>query len=375
MQLETLKTDIISVDIGPYHYALPAAMRLTLGLDGEVIVRARAQSGFLHRGIERTMQEHFWESAIAYSDHLEPSASAFGELAFCMAVEQIAGIEVPRRAKQIRIVLSEMSRIVSHFSYVAALARAVESETMVHYVLRDRERYLDLFELLTGARFSLNFLRFGGVAFDISEGFIERVIEVCEITRMRPKEYNDLFTFNQTLIRRTSNQAVLDAGTVKRFGLSGPNARASGVSVDVRKDNPYCGYEDLDFEAALGKGEFGKLGDAHDRYLIRLREISQGMDLIRQALESLESGEYWNRALPSGAKVPEGEAYMRVESPRGILGCHVVSDGGASPFRVQFVTPSSACFRVVDTLLLGANISDLPVFLASLDLSMSEVDK
>jgi NADH-quinone oxidoreductase subunit D len=372
---EELGTRVIEYKIGPFHPDLPGPFQLELGLDGEIIVRAKASSRFSYRGIEKLIQEHFWQSAVSYVDHIDPINAIFYEHVFCLAVEDIGQIEVPKRAQQIRVLVSEISRIVAHLTFIVRMARAVGARTMEHYVLRDRERFLDLMELLTGSRFSHNFIRYGGVASDISEGFIERVLDCCDLIRIRPKEYNDLFTFNQAFIQRTAGQAVISPEMVKKFGITGPNARATRVNVDVRKYPGYSGYQDIDFEPALGKGEFGSLGDAYDRFLVRLREIGQSVEIIKQVLESLEKDSHIGKDFNEYKVLPPGEAYARVESSRGALGCYLVSDGGQSPYRVQFRPPSSSSFMLIPELLIGSSLEDLSVYLSSLDLSISEVDR
>jgi NADH-quinone oxidoreductase subunit D len=258
---------------------------------------------------------------------------------------------------------------------IIRVARAVGAETMMHYVLRDRERVLDLFELLAGARFSLNFLRFGGVSADVTEGFIERVLETCELIRIRLKEYNDLFSFNQAYLRRSAFIGVIQPELARRIGMSGPNARASAITMDVRKEHPYCGYERLDFEVPLGQGEGGTIGDAHDRLLLRLREIAQSLEILKQVADFMPQGEFAGPKVGRDFKVPQGEAYVRVESSRGLLGCHVVSDGRDRPARVQFRAPSSSALICVPAIVAGSRIEDLPVILSSLDVCVAEVDR
>lgn len=378
MSLETtnhLRTDLTTWEIGPYHGALPAPMRIKLSLDGEVIVRCVVETGFLHKGLEKACELHAWQALIPYADHLDPEAAAFGELAVCMAVEEIGSIEVPPRAKSIRLILAELTRISAHLVFMVRMAKAVGSETIIQYILRDREKILDLFELLTGARFSLNFIRFGGVKADVTDGFIERVLEVCELIRVRMKEYNDLFTFNYSFLRRTSFVAPITPELVRRCGITGPNARAAGIPFDVRKDSPSLGYERLDFEVPLGRGEGGAIGDVHDRFLLRLREITQSMEILKQLVETIPEGEHSNGAIGKDYVVPGGEAYSRVESSRGLLGCHIVSDGRAFPGRVQFRPPTTANLMVIPYLVPGIRVEDLPVVLASLDLSLAEADR
>ncbi len=369
-------SDLTLWEIGPYHGSLPAPMRLSLELDGEVIVSTRVDTGYLHRGLEKAFEQHPWQASITYADHLDPECAVFGELVVCLAVEEIAAIEVPERAGAIRVLLCELTRISAHLAYLVRIAKAAGSETIIHYVLRDREKILDLFELLTGARFSINFLRFGGVNADVTDGFIERVIEVCELIRVRLKEYNDLFTFNQGFLNRSSGLGVITPEQIQRYGVTGPNARASGVYRECRKTHPYLGYEQLDFEVPLGRGEGGLLGDIHDRFLVRLREIGQSMEILKQVAEKVPSGDYLNpRVDRSHPVIPSGEAYVRVESPRGLLGCHVVSDGGRVPSRIQFRPPSLAPLAALSEWVPGHRLEDLPVILASLDLGIAEADR
>jgi NADH-quinone oxidoreductase subunit D len=347
-------------------------MRVSLRLDGEIIVKARLETGFLHRGLEKTFEQHSWQASVTYADHLDPEGAVFGELALCLAVEEIAGIEAPPRAQAIRLILSELGRTSSHLAYVARFARAVGAETMVHYVLRDRERLLDLFELLTGARFSVDFLRFGGVRADVTEGFIERVLEVCELVRLRLKEYNDLFTYNHAVLRRTRGIGTVSASRVRALAVTGPNARAAGVLFDVRKAHPYTGYERHDFEIP-GPGDMP--GDAHGRFVLRLREIAESIELLKHVAGAVPSGAFAGARVDKEFRVPAGEAYARVESARGLLGCHVVSDGSARPQRVQFRTPSLAHLQIAPELAEGLRLEDLPVLLASLDPGIPEADR
>jgi NADH-quinone oxidoreductase subunit D len=375
-----LRTDLTTWEIGPYHGSLPAPMRLELMLDGEIIAACKIETGFLHKGLEKACELHPWQSLMVYADHLDPEGAAFGELVVCLAAEEIAEITVPPRAQNIRLILCELTRISAHLSYMVRMGRSVGSETIVHYLLRDREKILDLFELVTGSRFSLNFMRFGGVRADVTDGFIERVLEVCDVSRIRLREYNDLFSFNHIFLKRSISIGQLSPQLIRRCGISGPNARASGITYDVRKDSPYMGYDQLEFEVPVGRGEGGYLGDVHDRFLLRLRELTQSIEMLKQLAESVPEGEYSLRKNNDGEHektmiIPSGEAYSRVESSRGILGCHLVSDGKDRPSRVQFRTPTVANLMSVSELVVGLRIEDLPVLLASLDLGISEADR
>lgn len=373
--LESLNTDLTTWEIGPYHGALPGPMRLKLQLDGEIIVTGQVETGFLHKGLEKALELHFWNSSIAFADHLDPEGAVFGELAVCLAVEEMAGIVPPLRAQMVRLILSELTRVSCHLSYAIKVGRAVGGDTFAQYVLRDREKILDLFELLTGARFSVNFLRFGGVKADVTEGFIERVIETCDLLQVRLKEYNDLMTFNQVFLKRTVGVGLVSKGDIARCGVTGPNARASGVSFDVRKAHPYNGFAKVDFEVPMKNVRGLTPGDAHDRFLVRLHEIGQSLEILKNLAESVPHGPYLEIYADRHFKVPRGESYIRVESSRGVLGCHVMSEGEIFPARIQFRTPTISNLLLVPGIVAGLRIEDLPVVLASLDINIAEADR
>ena len=361
--------------LGPYHAWLPAPMVLRLKLEVETIVQCEVETGFLYKGLEKVMETRSWQAAIVYADHLDPESAVFGELVLCMAVEEMVGLPVPPRAQFVRMILVELTRICAHLAFLVRIAKAVHSEVILHYLLRDREKILDLFELLAGARFSLNFLRFGGVCTDMTEGFLERVLEICDNVHIRMREYNDLFIFNDRFLNRTLYLGVLEPHLVLHCGVTGPNARASGFAWDVRKQSPSMSYEMLDFTIPLGTEQRGFLGDVHDRVVVRLEEMAQSAEILKQLIEAVPSGEYLHEGYAHLDSVAAGEAYVRVESARGVLGCHLVSDGSSSPLRVQFRPPSMAHLMALPSLLQGLSSEDLPLVLASLDIGVAEVDR
>ncbi|MBL7715888.1 MAG: NADH-quinone oxidoreductase subunit D [Bdellovibrionales bacterium] len=369
---ESLATDLAYWGIGPYHQALPGPFRLNLNLDGEVIAETKTEIGFIHRSLEKTFELHPWSSALMYADRLDPEAASFGEMAVALAIEEVAEIAVPVRAQSIRVLVNELNRVSCHLGFLARMAQAVGAETLFHYALRDRERILDQFELLTGARFSLNFFRLGGVTADVTDGFLERVLDICEVLKIRLKEYNDLFSFNYAFLKRSRGIGVISREQILAHGLTGPNARASGFSTDTRKSEPYSGYQLLDFPVLV---ENDGNGDVHSRFLIRLREISQSTDILKQVIESIPGGSFLSQPVSKPVKPQPGEAYIKVESPRGTLGCHLVSEGGDRPSRVQFRVPSMAAIAILPEILRGSRMEDLPVILASLDLGIAEVDR
>ncbi|MEK6578391.1 MAG: NADH-quinone oxidoreductase subunit D [Bdellovibrionota bacterium] len=373
---ETLGTDLSQWEIGPHHGALSGGMRLKMQLDGEIIAAAPVEVGFLHKGLEKCLEMQRWSALIPFLDHLDPEGAVFGEYALCAAVEDVAKIEVPARAQTIRVIVCELTRIACHLAYLARVAKAAGSATMAHFALRDREKILDLFELLTGARFSHNYLSYGGVREDVTDGFIERVVEICHLIRIRLKEYNDLFTYNQIFLERSKQVGVISPENIRALGITGPNARASGYHFDVRKAHPYSSYQNYDFEVPLGSSaQFETGGDIHARFLVRLREIAASIEILRQACEHLPRGAFTSRKFDKNFIAPTGEAFARVESSRGLLACHLVSDGKARPHRVQFRTPSAANIMAVPRELPGSRIQDLPLILASLDICIAEVDR
>lgn len=361
--------------IGPYQSGLPGPIRFCLELDGELVVRCKVQTGFLHRGLEKACELHAWDSVIPYVDHVDPEAAIFPELAYCLCVEELTQSPAPARAQAGRILLCELSRISAHIANMARLADIVELRTIYHFLLRDREKILDLFELITGARFSLRFLRPGGLAFDVTDGFIERVLDTCDLIQARLKEYNDLFTFNHSLLKRTSFVGVLPQALAQAAGVTGPCARASGLAFDVRRSHPYSGYDAVDVTVPVGTGEFGALGDCHDRVLTRLREISASIDIIKEVSARVPGGPF---RIGDGGKIESissGEAYCRVESPRGLLGCYLASTGKDRPARIQFCPPSFTLLEVFLKMVGGNYLSDVLIILNSLDLCVSEVDR
>ena len=373
-QWEDLKTEPTNLVLGPFHRALPGPIILNMKMDGERIVDVQVENGFLFRGIEKTMESKSWDTAIVFADRLEPETSLFCEWVYVQAVEQICKWTVPERAEQIRTMLAEMSRVASHLSFFAKMAQACEFQTAMHFALRDRERWLDLFELQTGVRFGQNFFRLGGVAHDVSEGFVDRVVEACDLMQARLKEMRDLVLFHAAFMQRVGYLAVLPQDRATALGLSGPNVRASQVISDVRKTHPYGVYANLQWNIPIGIGECGLPGDVHDRVWVRVEEIEQSLNILRQLSERLQVGPFTLRK-DTKLSVPSGEGFARVESPRGTLACHVVSDAGKTPMRVQFQTPSQQALEVLPELLRGERIEDVGVVLASFDISVAEADR
>lgn len=315
-----------------------------------------------------------WISAVPYASRLDPENAIFGELAYCLAVEEVGGIEVSKRNAMIRTLVCELSRVSSHLGYLARVGRAIGAETLSHYALRDREKLLDYLELLSGARFSLHFVRIGGISEEVTDGFIERVLDAADLIRIRIKEYNDLLSYNFPFSNRAKGVGTLSIEDARAEGVSGPNGRASGRQYDVRRSSPYSGYQYLDLSQSVSNHAGATDGDVHARYLIRIREMIESLNIIREAVEKLPPSD-GKKTFGNHERLPPGEACVRVESPRGVLLCHVVSNGGVGPCNVQFGTPSAPALQSVSRLLTRARVEDLPLILASMDICVAEVDR
>jgi NADH-quinone oxidoreductase subunit D len=372
---EKLHSSVSKLSWGPIDPALPGIFRIDMEAEGDLIRRARLETGFLHKGLEKSIEKRSWFSSIVAIDRIDSEAALAAELAYCIGVEEICNIQVPRRAQTIRLILCELDRISSHLAFLARLSIVSGFETVSHYILRERELILDLLELMTGRRFNSGFFRLGGVAADITEGFIERIHETARLIEIRLREYRALMIENRAFVDRLAWQGVISTEQVSLKGITGPSARASGVRFDMRKVDPYSGYDQFDFRVPIGTGARGTSGDGFDRVIVHLEEIKESLLLLTHAVDSVPQGDFLAFRMMPDFTVPAGEAYSRVESPRGLLACHVVSDGGFHPLRIQWRTPTLANIEIVPGLLQGVTLQDIPVILASLDLSISEVDR
>jgi NADH-quinone oxidoreductase subunit D len=360
--------------IGPYHAWLPGPMRFFLTLKGDLVTSCKVETGYLHRDIENCLQRKPWIALQSCVDHLDPENAFFSELAISLAIESLAEISVSQRAQAIRVVLCELSRIATHLLYIAKIGQTVGLNTLQNYVLRDRESILELFELITGSRFSFNFFQIGGVKADLTDGFMERILEFCELMSSRIKEYNDLLTYHVIFLSRSVQIGVITPKTVHTFGITGPNARASGVDLDLRKVAPYSGYEQYDF---LPIPEEFQKSDVHSRFILRLHEINESMHILKQIIQRFPIGGYQNEAieLEPSMTLPAGEAYARVQSSRGLLSCHLISTGKTTPTRIAFRTPSYLHLCAIPKIVHHLSVDDFWITIKSLDLSLGEADR
>jgi NADH-quinone oxidoreductase subunit D len=383
--------------MGPHHPSTHGVLRLVLELDGEVVVNVAPDVGYLHTGIEKTMESKTYQKAVVLTDRMDYLAPLSNNLCYALAVEKLLDVEIPERAQIARVLLVELQRIASHLVWLGTHALDLAAMSVFLYAFREREQILDIFELVSGARMMTSYFRIGGLAYDLPSDFIPTVEQFLAIMPSRIDEYEDLLTTNPLWLERTVGVGVIDAQSAIALGLTGANLRATGVAYDVRKAMPYSGYETYSFEIPVGKN-----GDIYDRYRVRIAEMRQSVKIIQQATErlrelgpgpvvtpnrkvapppkreiteSMEALIHHFKLWTEGFKPPRGDAYVSIESPRGILGCYVVSDGSPKPWRVHFRAPSFINLQSLAHMAKGRMVADLVALIASLDPVLGEVDR
>ncbi|MDO7787205.1 NADH-quinone oxidoreductase subunit D [Desulforamulus aquiferis] len=364
----SIKTQEFLLNLGPQHPSTHGVFRIVLSLDGETVVKAVPVPGYLHRGIEKLAESRTYTQVIPYTDRLDYLAGMLMNWGYVCAVEKLMEIEVPERAEYIRVIVGELSRIASHLVATGAYAADVGGLTGFIYTFRDREEIMDLFEMVSGARLTPSYMRIGGVAGDLPEGFVERCSKFIDYLPAAIEEYNGLITGNEIFQHRTKGVAILSAEKAIDMSLSGPVLRASGVNYDLRKARPYSVYDRFDFEVPLGTK-----GDCFDRYYVRILEMEQSAKIIRQALDNLPEGPIKGK-VSKVIKPPAGEVYAEIESSKGIMGTYVVSDGSTKPYRVHFRRPSFINLGYLDEMVRGWKIADVVAILGSIDIVLGEVD-
>lgn len=370
----TLRTQEMLLNMGPHHPSTHGVLRLILRLDGEVVEEVFPDIGYLHRGIEKIGESLTYKQFIPYTDRVEYLASMNVNQLYCMAVEQLAGIEVPERAEYIRVIMAELNRIISHIIGCGALAMDLGAFTPFLYGVVEREKVNDLFEMTCGQRLTYNYMRIGGVSRDLPEGFVEKAYAFLEEMKKRWDEINRLITENEIFVQRLANVAVLTVEDALSYNITGPNLRASGVDWDLRRDMPYSVYDRFDFDIPVGRGTRGTVGDCYDRYLMRVRELYESLKIVRQALDGLPEGAVQAK-VSKIFKPPAGEVYMRAESPRGEMAVYIESDGSIKPTRIKFKTPSFNSLGVFNKICRGQMLSDLVAVIGSFDIVLPEVDR
>jgi NADH-quinone oxidoreductase subunit D len=363
-----VKTETYVLNMGPQHPSTHGVLQVRLELDGERIIKATPVMGYLHRGIEKLMESRTYTQCIPYTDKLDYVSAMNNNLAYCETVEKLAGIEVPERAEYIRVIVAELNRIASHLIFFGTLLNDLGAATAFIYAFRDREKILDLFNLICGARMSFSYMRIGGVAADAQPEFLKAVDEFLAYVPKMLKEYDDLVTGNEIFWQRMKGVSKLSASEAKKFNMSGPNLRASGVPYDIRRVEPYSIYDRFAFEVPVGT-----VGDDWDRYEVRMREIAESAKIIRQALDSIPAGPFQAK-VPAVIRPPKGDVYHRVENTRGELGFYIVSDGTNKPYRVHIRRPSFVNMQALDTMCRGMLIADSVVVYSTIDPLMGETD-
>ena len=382
------------INMGPSHPATHGVLRLKLEIDGDLILRADPMVGQLHRGQEKLAENMTYNQFIPFTDRLDYLAPMCNNIAFAQCVEKLAGIEITPRCKAIRVICCELSRIASHLVGIAAYAMDAGSTTGFMYCFTMREKILTLFEELTGARMTASYARIGGVARDIPEGWMGRVNSFANWFLPKLDEVDNLITRNRIFVDRAAGVGVVSKEDALQWGLTGANLRGSGVVSDLRKDVPYLGYEDYDFEVVVGSK-----GDCYDRWMVRIEEMRQSIRIVRQAIEKMPDGpikvpnskislpekkgvqsdmeDLINNFLvvTQGPDIPAGEAYFEADNPKGALGFYVMSKGGGVPYRVKIRAPSFVSLSAMQQILPGHHISDIPVILGSFDFVLGECDR
>jgi NADH-quinone oxidoreductase subunit D len=386
--------DVLTVNFGPNHPSTHGVLRLVVDLYGEEVVGLAAVVGYLHTGFEKNMEQKSWWKAITYAPRIDYLAFQNNELVFVLAVEKLLDIEVPSRATWMRMVLAELNRIHSHLVWLGTAALELGAISMFWYCFRERDRILDLFELVAGFRMHTRYFQVGGLAEDVPPGFWDECAKFVELMPSSIDEYEALVNRNEIWLERTQGLGLLSADDAVALGQSGPVLRGSGVDWDLRRAEPYLAYDQVDFQVPVYQE-----GDVYARYRVRMEEMRESVKIIDQAMRrmpggpwiaddrkvvlppreelhtSMESLIHHFKIVTEGFRVPEGEVYVTVESPRGELGCYVVSDGGPKPWRVKFRAPSFAALEATATCMRNALVADMIAIVGSLDTVMGEVDR
>ncbi len=365
----SMPTEDMILNIGPQHPSTHGVLRVVLELDGEVIVRAETVIGYMHRAAEK-LSEHRDATQTMVLMNRHDWLSAFNnELGFVIAVERLAGIEVPERAQWIRTMFAEWNRILNHLMFSGSYPLELGAMTPIFYAFREREMIQDLMESATGARMHHSYCRVGGLKDDLPAGFLKRSVEVLAAVRGSIREFESLIMGNEIIFARTRGIGVLPAETAIAYGTSGPVLHASGVPMDPRKDEPYEKYAEVEFEVPVGQ-----TGDSYDRLMVLVERMKQSCNIIEQCIDKLPPGEYRAPKLPKTLKL-EGEVYVRTENPLGMMGYYLVGDGRKQPYRLKMRTPSFSNVSVIPALLPGTQLPDLISILGSIFFVVGDVDR
>ena len=383
------------LNMGPQHPSTHGVLRVVVELDGETVIKARAEIGYLHTGIEKSCEALTYSQAITLTDRIDYLAPLSNNLGYCLAVEKLLGLEVPKRAQYIRVLLTEMTRLNSHLVWLGTHAMDLGATSVMLYCFREREEILKIFELVSGQRMMTSYFRIGGLALEPPPGWLDRVRKFIEMLPSRMDEYENLLTRNSIWLMRTQGVGILEAKDAIALGVTGPMLRAAGVPYDVRKVFPYSGYEEFNFDVPT-RTEC----DSYARYLVRVAEMRESLKIIRQAMDKIppegpikadapgiippqrekmktemEALIYHFKIFTEGFAPPPGEVYQRIESPRGEVGYFVVSDGSPKPYRVKVRAPSFVNLQALPKLSEGGLVADMITCIGTIDIVLGEVDR
>lgn len=363
------------INMGPQHPSTHGVLRLELIVDGEIVVDVIPHIGYLHRCFEKHA-EHMvnYQQVIPYCDRMDYVAAMNNDFGYAVACEKLLKIKVPERVEYIRVIMAELQRIASHLIAVGTYGMDIGAFTPFLYCFRDRERILDIFEQTCGARLLYNYIWIGGLSHDVQSDFQQKVKDFCKYFRPNIKELNDLLSYNKIFIERTANVGVLPADVAINYAASGPVLRGSGVKWDLRKNDPYSIYDRFDWEIPVGTGKVGTVGDCWDRYMVRVHEMEQSLNIIEQAVENIPAGDVQS-AVPKRIRPDTADLYVRTETPKGELGYYIMADGTTSPFRVKVKSPCFVNLSLLPAICRGAMISDVIAVLGSIDIVLGEVDR
>ena len=394
VDLEVRDDETMIINMGPQHPSTHGVLRLMLELQGENVLRSKPVIGYLHTGMEKTAEELMYiqgSTNVTRMDYLSPF---FNELAYCLSVEKLLGIEVPPRATWIRMLLCELNRITSHLVAIATMGTELGATTVMIVGFRERELLLAFFEKVTGLRMNHNYFRPGGVAADLPDGWRDDVTAICDTMDRRLDQYNSLVAGQPLFHQRLAGVGAITAEQAIALGATGPVLRSTGVPTDIRRDEPYLAYDEVDFDVIVGSA-----GDCWDRFLIRLNEVRESVHIARQILDRVPAGDYrvadrkvtppprsridesmealihHFKLFTEGLRVPVGETYIPIESPRGELGCYLVSEGSNKPYRLHIRAPSFNNLQSLAPMLRGGLIADAVPCIASIDPVMGDVDR
>ena len=383
------------INMGPQHPSTHGVLRLVLELDGENVVKAEPVIGYLHTGMEKTMQSKTYQQALVVTDRFDYTNSIGNNLVYVLAVEKLLGAEIPERAQVLRVIVTELSRLSAHLVWLGTHCLDLGAMTVYFYCFRERELILDMFDTICGARLTASYLRVGGMVADAPLEFLQQLEAFLKVFETRVDEYAYLLSGNEIFVARTQGIGQLTQEEIIDLGVSGPVARAAGIDWDLRKNNPYSGYEKYDFEVPIGVN-----GDVYDRYLVRVEEMRQSAKILKQALANLPEGPircadrkislppreelatsmeaviHHFKLVTEGFHPPKNqEVYQAVESPKGELGCYIASDGGNKPYRCHWRGPSFVNLQALPPMLEGRIIADVVAIIGSIDIVLGEVDR